>query len=165
MEQLKNKNKKKKLSSFFWEKILIFSPHSVVPPSLLPSLPPPPFLAPDITLRQLQEMPKTGGHCRDVSRSKRLVLKSERTVLRSQTQTNRQNQWRENNEVRPAETVNGRVSHTTGLLGWREEGQAVLVKRRGAAGPGNLGHQLLSVHHHEALRATICGCLRMARLR
>lgn len=52
--------------------------------------------------------------------------------------------------MRPAETVNGRVSHTTGLLGWREEGAAVLVKRWGAAGPGNLGHQLLSVHHHEA---------------
>lgn len=26
----------------------------------------------------------------------------------------------------------------------------MLVKRWGAAGPGNLGHQLLSVHHHEA---------------
>lgn len=95
-------------------------------------------------------MTKTGGHCWDVSRSKRLGPKSDRTVLRSQTQTNRQNQWRENNEVRPAETVNGRVPHTTGLLGWREEGAAVLVKRWGAAGPGNLGHQLLSVHHHEA---------------
>lgn len=31
--------------------------------------------------------------------------------------------------MRPAETVNDRVSHTTGFLGWREE-DAVLVGRR-----------------------------------